>query len=105
MTNVRVCQSVMSQLTFGQGMHALEVAKDNLRTMRASVVRVFLHEEHYSASPLALFALLAPPALDPVFALQFSAFRLIMRMHLSDSDKSKLSPQHLRYIVRKKTAL
>ena len=89
-TKVQVCQSVMSKLTYGQGMHFLKASRDNLRTMRASVVRALLHEEHYSASPLALFALLAPPALDPAFALQLSAFRLIMRVHSSASARGQL---------------
>ena len=44
----------------------------------------------YYSSPLALFALLAPPALDPAFALQLSAFRLIMRVHALVSDRNKL---------------
>ena len=89
-TKVHVCQSVMSKLTYGQGMHFLNASRDNLRSMRASVVRALLHEEHYSASPLALFALLAPPALDPAFALQLSAFRLIMRMHSTASERTQL---------------
>ena len=79
-TKVQIMQSVMSKLTFGQGTHFLQVSRDVLRSMRATVVRALLNAYNYNSAPNVIFALLAPPSVDPSFALQLSAFNLIRRM-------------------------
>lgn len=53
---VRVLQSVMSKLTFGQGMKTLQVSKDVMRSMRATVVRALLYAYNYNSAPNATFA-------------------------------------------------
>ena len=50
-----------------------------LPDLRAKVVRALLDVDDYSASPYVLFALLAPPSLEPEFAMQLSALRLFIR--------------------------
>ena len=67
---VRILQSVMSKLSFGQGMKTLQVSKDVMRSMRATVVRALLSAYNYNSAPNVIFALLAPPSVDPAFALQ-----------------------------------
>ena len=62
-------QSMILKFTFGQGMHALHVSRDTGRTMRATVLRTLLDADNYNSAPNAVFALLVPPNIDPVFAL------------------------------------
>lgn len=38
-------------------------------TMRATVLRTLLDADNYNSAPNAVFALLVPPNIDPVFAL------------------------------------
>jgi len=85
-----IIQSLMPKLTFGQGMHHLNLSKDNARNMRASVVRTLLNTYNYNASPHAIFALLTKPSIDPEFALQLSAFNLIRRMYKDVSAINQL---------------
>ena len=83
-------QSMMPKLTFGQGMHKLHVGKEAARAMRATVIRTLFDQDHYDCAPNAVFALLTPPSIDPIFALQLSAFMLIKRTFSSNSDIDKL---------------
>ena len=69
----------MPQLTFAQGTHQLHVGRDQVRHLRADVVRCLLDQDFYIASPWAIFALTAPPSLEPEFALQTAALSLLKR--------------------------
>jgi|Cyp1metagenome_2_1107374.scaffolds.fasta_scaffold35434_3 hypothetical protein len=71
----------MGKLTFGQGTHTLSLGKDDKRSLRASVIRCLLSQLFYDSSPTIIFTLLAPPAVDPEFAMHFSAFSLIRRSY------------------------
>lgn len=90
---VRILQSVMSKLSFGQGMKTLQVSKDVMRSMRATVVRALLSAYNYNSAPNVIFALLAPPSVDPAFALQLSAFNLFKRSFVSAESKQRLLSQ------------
>ncbi|CAE7594481.1 unnamed protein product [Symbiodinium natans] len=76
---VKKIQQVMPQLTNGQGTHALAASWVTLRSLRAECVRSLLGTKDYSASPLMVFTLLAPPSLEPEFALQYAALGLFKR--------------------------
>ena len=92
----RIIQSMMAKLSFGQGMRSFFTSKDNLRAMRAVVVRALLNVQNYNSAPFAIFALLASPSLDPEFNLHLSAFNLIRRMHpnLAEVNKLRLALQN-----------
>ena len=66
-TKVKILQQGIPQLHWGHGTHRLALDRDQLRTMRANVVRCLLNKDEYCASPLAIFAIIAPPSLDPEF--------------------------------------
>ena len=95
---VSILQSIMPKLTFGQGMHVLHASKDVMRSMRATVVRALLNAYNYNPAPNVIFALLAPPSIDPAYALQLSAFNLIRRnfatTHLRRQLQTKLTAHH-----------
>ena len=90
-TKVKVLRATMSQLTYAQGTHVLPVARDHMRHLRATVVRALFHVRDYSLSPHAVFALLAPPSLEPNFALQLSAFQLTQRVHCTSASRRDLA--------------
>ena len=75
----QVIQSMMPKLTFGQGMHALHVSKETSGAMRAVVMRTWLDADNCNFLPNAVFSLLTPPSIDPIFALDLAAFNLIRR--------------------------
>ena len=77
---VKILRSTVPKLTFGQGTHTLPVARDYMRHLRAEMVRSLFNMNDYSLSPQTVFTLLAPPALEPAFALQLAAFRLVQRV-------------------------
>ena len=57
-TEVKIIQSTMSQLTYGQGTHSSHCNKDDKRTLRASVIRCLLNQNfmiHRLASSLPFF--------------------------------------------------
>ena len=90
-TKVRILRSTMPKLTFGQGTHVLPVARDRMRHLRAVVVRPLFGMNDYSLSPQAVFAILAPPSLEPAYALQCSAFQLVQRVYDTAAKRSELS--------------
>ena len=71
-------------------MHKLCVGKEAARAMRATVIRTLFDQDHYDCAPNAVFALLTPPSIDPIFALHLSAFMLIKRTFSTNSDIDKL---------------
>ena len=96
-TKVKIIQSTMSQLTFGQGTHTLHCNRDDKRGLRATVVRSLLNRKFYDSSPGIVFALLSPPSIDPDFALNLSAFMLIKRMHPTPASRTELCAQVTSY--------
>lgn len=87
---VNLIRSMMPKLTFGQGLHCLQIPKDVARTMRATVIKTLLNADNYNSAVNAVFALLTPPIVDPVFALDLSAFQLIRRMYPDPDDRKTL---------------
>ena len=94
---VKIIQSTMSQLTFGQGTHTLHCNRDDKRSLRASVVPCLLNQKFYDSSPSIVFTLLSPPSIDPDFALNLSAFMLVKRMHPSPASRRELCAQVTSY--------
>lgn len=88
-----IIQSVMSKLTFGQGMHCLQLSIENARSLRANVIRTLLGTHDYNASPHAIFALLTKPTIDPEYAYHLSAFNLLRRMFVRRDDIDELRIQ------------
>ena len=87
-TKVQWLQQVSSQLTWAQSSHRLALSRDVARSLRSKVVRALLDTDHYSASPYVVFALLAPPSLEPECAMQLSALRLFMHS-VSTPDRAR----------------
>ena len=87
---VHLIRTMMTKLTFGQGLHSLHVPKDTAPAMRATVIRTLFNVDNYNSAPNAVFALLTPPAADPLFALDLSAFQLIQRMYPTDTERKQL---------------
>ena len=85
-TKVKILQQGIPQLHWGHGTHRLALDRDQLRTMRANVVWCLLNKDEYCASPLAIFAIIAPPSLDPEFCLHANALRLMQRANQSPED-------------------
>jgi hypothetical protein len=100
-TKVKIIQSTMSQLTYGQGTHSSHCNKDDKRTMRASVVRCLLKQKFYDSSPGIIFALLSPPSIDPDYALNLAAFMLIKRLHPTPASRQALCEQVTAYRKKK----
>ena len=88
-----ILQSVMSKLTYGQGMKMLHVSKDTMRSMRATVVRALLNTWNYNSAPNIIFSFLAPPSIDPAFALPLSAFLLFKRSEMKHDLLQKLNSE------------
>ena len=78
-TKVKWLQRVSPQLIWAQGTRSLASTRDVARTLRAQVVRALLDVDHYSASPHVVFALLAPPSLEPECAMNMAALPLFKR--------------------------
>ena len=57
------------------------------------MVRALLNVDSYSASPLVVFALLAPPSLEPECAMNMAALRLLRRFANSPTHASQLQIQ------------
>ena len=93
-TKVTCVQRAMPQLTFAQGTHQLHVGRDQVRHLRADVIRCLLDQDFYIASPWAVFALIAPPSLEPEFALQNAALSLLKRV-LSSHCKAQAFRERL----------
>ena len=96
----QIIQSMMPKLTFGQGMHALHVSRDNSRAMKAVVMRTLLDADNYNSSPIAVFALLTPPSIDPIFSLDLAAFNLFRRTYISHRLISHSSKRKFRLTLR-----
>ena len=73
-SKVRLLQSTMSQLTYGQGMHILHLNQDKKRALRACVIRTLLNQTFYDASP----------------TLHQSAFALFKRMYDTPASRQQL---------------
>ena len=86
---VQIIQSLMSQLTFGQGTHQLHVTPQNATSLRATVIRALLNSTFYDASPAIIFTVLSKPAIEPVFAMHLAALQLIFRI-VTNPDKQKV---------------
>ena len=69
-TKVKILRSIMPKLTVGQGTQGMQ---------------------DYSLSPQAVFAIIAPPSLEPAYALQCSAFQLVQRVYNSATKRRLLS--------------
>ena len=100
-TKVKIIQSTMSQLTYGQGTHSSHCNKDDKRTLRASVIRCLLKQKFYDSSPGIIFALLSPPSIDPDYALNLAAFMLIKRLHPTPASRQALCEQVTAYRKKK----
>ena len=61
--------------------------------MRATGVRALLNVYNYNSAPNVIFAVLAPPSVDPAFALQLRAYNLIRRMFVSPESRRQLQLQ------------
>ena len=62
-----------------------------LRHLRSNCVCALLNTDNYSASAWALFALLAPPSLEPEFALQSAALNLVLRAYRTPAMRRQLA--------------
>ena len=65
----KMLQATQSQATYCQGTHSLVEEVDELRKVRASVMKALWKTDFYSMSPLVTFAVLAPVQLDPEFGV------------------------------------
>ena len=61
-----------------------------MRHLRAEMVRSLFNMNDYSLSPQMVFTLLAPPALEPAFAMQLAAFRLVQRVYSTPQSRRTL---------------
>ena len=50
-----IIDSIMSQLTFGQGTHKLHLPPNSATSLRATVIRTLLNATFYDASPAIIF--------------------------------------------------
>ena len=91
---LRAQQQLLSKLTWGQGTHELSIPKSRLQTMRASITRAVLRIKYYSLTPMVLFSVVAPPTLEPLFALQFAALQALQRF-CRDPVQKQFLVQHL----------
>lgn len=89
-TKVNILKATSTQLTWGQGTHKLHFNPQFLRTLRACVIRTLLNVSFYDASPGIIFSVLAPPSIDPDYALNLSAFMLAKRVFNNSSSLAKL---------------
>lgn len=87
---VSIIQSIMAQLTFGQGTHQLHLTPPKITSLRAVVIRTLLNADFYDASPAIIFTILAKPSIEPEFAMQTAALQLIFRMITAQSHKQQL---------------
>ena len=94
---VKILKSTMGKLTFGQGTHTLSLAKDDKRSLRASVIRCLLNQLFYDSSPTIIFTLLAPPSVDPEFSMHLAAFSLLRRLYPTTTSRTQLCHQVTAY--------
>ena len=74
-SKVKIIQSTMGKLTFGQGTHTLHMGKDDKRSLTASIIRCLLNQHLYDSSPAIIFTILSPPTVDPDFPYILQLFR------------------------------
>ena len=67
----------ISRLTWGQGTHDLFIPKSRIITLQATMPRSLLRTQYYSLTPMVLFTIVVMPTLEPVFAIQFAALRVL----------------------------
>ena len=90
---VKILRGTVPKLTFGQGTHTFPVARDYMPHLRAEMIRSLFNINDYSLFAQMVFTLLAPPALEPAFAKQLAAFRLVQREYNTPQSRRTLVQQ------------
>ncbi|CAE7248689.1 unnamed protein product [Symbiodinium sp. CCMP2592] len=84
-------QQLLSRLTWGQGTHDLFIPKSRIVTLQATMTRSLLRIQYYSLTPMVLFTVVVMPTLEPLFAIQFAALRVLQRFCANNAKRRFLN--------------
>ena len=68
--------------------------KSRITTLQATMTRSLLRIQYYSLTPMVLFTIVVMPTLEPVFAIQFAALRVLQRF-CANNEKRRFLNTHL----------